>query len=246
MTDTIRVHLFLNEKGGVGKTIAAVLCIGFLLETRESLVICEADPEASDLSRICEEKQAFVVYYPYFTTDETRIDEADILIEAVFEHQTDVIVNCPAQSLKAVINFFAQGSAESTEDEEIEFLIWYVTDGTEQSMVHFYPTVEQLPDIQFIFVRNHLQKKDNPYDFSNPETNEQLEQVLAERDIPVVVIPNFPKVAEHLKVHGLTFDEAFQDSELTRATRSRARRQYKAYLDQLRKLEVLADGAKVD
>ncbi|ESA36557.1 mobilization protein [Leptolyngbya sp. Heron Island J] len=236
------IHNSCGEKGGVGKSIVSLALAEYFLRLGKAPLICEADRSNGDVGRAFEGKQR--VIYPYFTEDSDQIDKADTLLDEVLASNTDAVVNSPAQSHRALVQWLSQGSADLAIEEGIKLCFWFVTSGEYDSVTLFLESLQEFDGIPHILIRNRHFTDRLTYDYSDPDVNESLGTALQAYKVPVIYLPRFGTAdLDFLKAHSLTFGEAIsRESGLTIAARSRVKRALTTFFSQLDALEVLTNG----
>ena len=234
------IHLVVGEKGGVGKSQVALALIAHYTSQEIPLIVCEADRSNGDVGRASEGKDGHTVLYPYFTEDADHTDKADDILDAVLQQGTTGIVNCPAQSHRAMVQWISQGSADLAIEEGIQLTFWFVTSGEYDSMALFLESLKEFPNISHILVRNTFFTDRLTYDYSDPERNESVKEALETYKVPVIQFPRFaPSDLDHIKTHSLTFLEAIKQRGLAIAARSRVKRALHSFFSQISTLDIL-------
>lgn len=240
------IHNSCGEKGGVGKSIFSLILAEYYLQRGKVPLICEADRSNGDVGRAFEGKQK--VIYPYFTEDSDEIDKADAILESVLAGNSDAIVNSPAQSHRALVQWLSQGSADLAIEEGIQLCFWFVTSGGYDSVTLFLESLQEFDSIPHILIRNRHFTDRLTYDYSDPAANETLRTALGAYQVPLVYLPRFAAAdLDFLKSHALTFGEVLsRDGGLTIAARSRVKRALTTFFSQLDALEVFSHDTPRD
>ena len=241
------IHNSCGEKGGVGKSILSQALAEYFLQQQQKVpLICEADRSNGDVGRAFEGKQR--VIYPYFTEDSDQLDKADTLLDEVLASNTDAVVNSPAQSHRALVNWLSQGSADLALEEGVKLCFWFVTSGEYDSVSLFLESLQEFDGIPHILIRNRHFTDRLTYDYSDPDANESLGTALKAYKVPVIYLPRFGTAdLDFLKAHSLTFGEAIsRDGGLTIAARSRVKRALTTFFSQLDALEIFTNGTSDD
>jgi len=234
-----QIHLVVGEKGGVGKSQVALALAAYYTLRGEMIVVCEADRSNGDVGRALEGKDGHTVLYPYFSEDNNHTDKADEMLDAVLEHSTAAIVNCPAQSHRAIVQWIEQGSTNLAMEFGVTLHFWFVTSGGYDSISLFLESLNEFSSIPHILVRNTFFTEPLTYDYSDPEKNEPVAKALTQYSVPVVRFPRFATSdLDYIKAHNLTFLEAINQPGLKIAARSRVKQALAKFVDSITPLEV--------
>ena len=237
------IHISCGEKGGVGKSIVSLALAEYHLKAEKPLIICEADRSNGDVGRAFDDKAT--VTRPYFTEDADHIDKADAVLDIVLTNGSDAVVNSPAQSHRAIVQWLSQGSLDlAMEEEDIKLCFWFVTSGEYDSVALFLESVKEFTGVPHILVRNGFFTDRLTYDYSNPDAYEPMKEAIATHNIPVVHLTRFaPADLDFIKAHNKTFGEAIsKEGGLTIAARSRVNKVLDSFFTQLDVLEIFSHG----
>jgi hypothetical protein len=239
---TYTIHLVTGEKGGVGKSLTSQHLIAYYVATQQPFIVVECDRSNGDVGEACSGKHN--VFHGRFTDNPDQLSTADVVLEAVLEQEAHAIVNLPAQSTEGLKAWIASGSLDAATLSDVRFVIWIVTNGAHDSITLFFKAVEAFGTvIAHVLVRNTYFTEKLKYDFSNPERNDSLTEVLTRLSIPVVTLPPYPPTdLDSIRTHRLTLTEAVTSSLLGVVSRSRVHRGLKTFFAQLSALEVLNNG----
>jgi hypothetical protein len=238
---TYSIHLVTGEKGGVGKSLTSQSLIAYHFATQQPFIVVECDRSNGDVGEACSGKHN--VFHARFTNNPDQLSTADIVLEAVLGQQSHAIVNLPAQSTEGLKAWLETGSLDAAAMSDVRFVIWIVTNGEKDSIGLFYKAVEAFGSvIPHILVRNTYFTEKLKYDFSDPERNDSLAEVLTRLSVPIVTLPRFtPTDLDIIRTHQLTLTEAVESSLLGVVSRSRVYRSLKEFFAQLNTLEVFSD-----
>lgn len=230
-----KFHLIMGEKGGVGKSEVALALVDYYTQRGQQIVVCEADRSNGETGPAVEGKNGHTVIYLYFSENAAQTKGADELLDASINNGVATIIDCPAQSLRPIAKWIADGSIDIALEDGIEPHFWFVTNGQRSSMGLLLESVSTFPTIPHILIRNHFMIQDLTYDYSDPESNPEVATILAEHEIPVLNFPCFQtRDIEYRKAEKLTFLEAIEDRPgAQRATRSRIRSRLKEFFSEL-------------
>lgn len=236
------VNFVVGEKGGVGKSQVALALIAYYTMHAIILIICEADRSNGDVGRATEGKDGHTVLRPHFSEDADETDKADEILDTVLEKGVTGVVNCPAQSHRAMVQWISQGSADIALEEGVQLVFWFVTSGEYDSMALFLESLKEFENIPHILVRNTYFTDRLDYDYSDPERNDTVKEALATHNVPVINFPRFTpkKDLDHIKAHSLTFLEALEPKGgLTSTRRSRVKRALHRFFSEIETLQIL-------
>lgn len=234
-----QIHFVVGEKGGVGKSLVALALAATYTLKGQSIVVCESDRSNGDVGRALEGKDGHTVLYPYFSEDANHTDKADQMLDAVLEHKTAAIVNCPAQSHRAILQWINKGSTYLALEFGVTLHFWFVTSGSYDSINLFLESVEEFSDIPHILVRNTFCTEPLTYDYSAPDKNEAVAKALTKYNVPVANFPRFTTSdLDYIRAHNLTFLESINQPGLTIAARSRIKQALTKFIDSIAPLEI--------
>lgn len=140
-----------------------------------------------------------------FSEGEKYDDAANKLYLSAVKQRT--LVNLPAQVLPALKRWLQENDILALAKEDgVEFVHWFVSNGSYDSLSLFRKYVVQFPTMRHFFVKNH----GVAMDWSGFEEDEKLLAFIAERGIPVLDFPRFHGAATRNRVDAdsLTFGKA--------------------------------------
>jgi hypothetical protein len=236
------IHLTTGEKGGVGKSIFSLNLLAYLEFIDKLYFVAECDRSNGDVGAAYQGKKT--VIQGRFTDNPNQISKADILIEGVLEHQSDAVVNLPAQSFESLATWLKTGSLDAATDNQIRFFVWFITSGEKDSIGLLYKSLEEFGSIiPHVLVRNIYIAENLKYDYSDPERNDALAEILSKSLVPVINLPRYITTDLNIiRTHELTLTEAIESPLLGVVSRSRLRRSLHEFFAQLNTLEVFNNG----
>lgn len=236
------IHLVTGEKGGVGKSKVALSLIANYELTQKPFIVAECDRSNGDVGAACQGKHT--VIQGRFTDNPDQLSAADIVLEAVLGQQADAVVNLPAQSSDGLFAWLQTGSLDAATENQIQFVVWFVTNGEKDSIGLIYKALEAFGSlIPHILVRNTYFTEKLKYDYSDPERNDALAEILTKFSVEVVTLPRYtPTDLDIIRTHDLTLTEAIESPLLGVVSRSRVRRSLQEFFGQLNTLKVFNDG----
>lgn len=238
---SITIHCVQGEKGGVGKSVFSLALIHAHVVQKIPLVIVETDRSNGDIARACTGKEGLLVVTPYLSENPEEIGKADEVIEATLTHNLNAVLNAPAQSHRATLQWLKQGSADLAIEEGLAFRIWFVTSGEHDSVELFLKSLKDFP-FPHVLVRNRYFINKLTYDYSDIQLNKTLREAVVRYQVPFVELPPFvPSDIDLVRSHALTFAEAVVSPQLKIGERGRIHRAVRTCTDNI--LEVLGDGS---
>ena len=217
------IILFGGEKGGTGKSFFARTVTQYYLDAGNhnphpkdeqgnalvpyAFTAIDADRSNSTLLR----------HYPdythplFFTEDASQEDIADYIFDGALD--TDVLVNMPSQVHRAFTTWLKKKEIlRLARENNIRLINWFVSDGSIDSLNLFVESFEELgAHIPHVFVKNSIQVNASWGPF---EQNDRLQTLIAERQIPVIEIPDISRprnIEKYIDTNNLTFAQARQD-----------------------------------
>ncbi|HKQ68186.1 MAG TPA: hypothetical protein VJT73_02545 [Polyangiaceae bacterium] len=143
-----KIHLIGGEKGGVGKSVLARVLSQYFIDRNMAYAGVDADTSHGALVR----------YYGDFTQaiDLRRLDSADQIMDRALAAERRVLVDLPAQSLKALVQWMEDGDVIAfARDSGIQIVLWHVTDGGFDSIELLSTALKHFSDqIRYVVVKN--------------------------------------------------------------------------------------------
>ena len=157
-----RIHLIDGDKGGVGKTFCCLVFIQYFLDKLMPFTPVEADRYNPDAARRYPKLNfEFAVF-----SDDDENTRADELIE--YAKVNPVVISLPSQ-VGIPLNAWLDDSLEAAQDNEIEFVRWFISSGTFESLNLFKKSVKRHgSNMPYVFVKNQG-APDHEWSQFNPE-----------------------------------------------------------------------------
>lgn len=197
------IHLFGGEKGGAGKSFVCRAAIQYLLDQHLPFNLYESDRSNPDCMRIY--GQACGGKVAIFSEGEKYDDAANQLYLSGIKRRT--IVNLPAQVLPALKRWLtANDILALAEEDGVQFVHWFVSNGSYDSLSLFQKYVTLFPSMRHFFVRNLGIAED----WSGFEEDEELLAFIAAHGVPVLDFPRFHGTATRNRIDAdsLSFGQA--------------------------------------
>lgn len=221
-----KIHLILQGKGGVGKSLVSSLIAQYKLSQDKDIVCIDTDPVNSSFAGY---KALNVNIINIVEDNKINMRAFDSLIEQIIETDLDVIIDNGASSFIPLSYYIVQNNiVELLHEHGHEVIIHTVITGgqSQDDTLHgFVSLIEQFPDTcQFVIWKN-------PYwgDIkSDGKSFEEIHAYTANKDriSAIIGLPKLQKETfgidfENMLRSKKTFDEAIADSSLTIMNRQR-------------------------
>ncbi len=121
------IHFIGGEKGGVGKSVVARLCVQYCIDRAIPFAAIDADVSHGALLR----------FYADYTrpADLTDVESADQILGLATEADRRVIVDLPAQSARLVGSWLDEGGIfELAAESAVRIVFWHVIDDGKDSL----------------------------------------------------------------------------------------------------------------
>ena len=143
-----RIHLIDGDKGGVGKTFICIIMIQYFLDKAIPFTPVEADRYNPDVARRLPKLDfEFAVF-----SDDDRNTMADDLIE--YAKVNPVVASLPGQ-VGIPLNDWLDDAVEAAEDNNIEFVRWFISSGIFESLNLFKKSLQRHGDsMPYVLVKN--------------------------------------------------------------------------------------------
>lgn len=232
----LNLILVLSDKGGVGKSVIARTLLEYCLTRQIPVIACDCDRSNQSL---LDYYQAVVpVLRAFFSEDPKKAWNADPIIEAMLEHQTDMIVDTPAQVFRSLIIYLQKGGLKAAQRQGIALILVLVI-ADRYSLEQAIDLIEAFGNsVSFIVALN----EGCCDDFSFMDEHEECQATLQRHDIPLITIPELTyrerEIIDHFR---LPFSEALSSPDLTIVGRQRVADFLDDCFDQLDELKLLND-----
>jgi hypothetical protein len=148
------IHFVGGEKGGVGKSVVARLLAQYFIDGSLPFAALDGDRSSGALLR----------YYGEFTqaVDLGASESADQIMDRALGAERRVLVDLPAQSVRALWNWLSEANVFGFAREAgVQLSFWHVTDGGFASVSEIGRALELLSgDVRHFVVKNHGRSRD--------------------------------------------------------------------------------------
>ena len=198
-----KLHLYGGGKGGVGKSFVCRTACQYLLDKEQSFTAFDTDRSNPDFMRIYGKAANCRVA---ILSESARYEDAG---NAIYNAATksQVLCNLPAQILPALRLWIEEnGILELAKEDDVQFVHWFVTNGSWDSIKLFKRYFSLFPEMRYIFVKNNGMTED----FSGLDEDAELAELLTVHGIPVMEFPKFHGSSTRNRIDGdsLTFAKA--------------------------------------
>ncbi|MGI2002088.1 conjugal transfer protein TraL [Shewanella frigidimarina] len=221
-----KIHLVLQGKGGVGKSLISAIIAQFKKFQQENITCIDTDPVNSTFASY---KHLNVKTIKIIENDEINTRSFDTLIELIAQTECDVIVDNGASSFVPLSSYIIQNSiADIIQELGHELIVHTVITGgqAQADTLHgFVSLINQYPDNCLFVVWL------NPYWGAIEAEGKSFENMKAyivnkERISAVITLPTLKKETfgrdfEDMLRDKKTFDESINDESLTIMNRQR-------------------------
>jgi hypothetical protein len=214
----LRVFLIDGEKGGVGKSVLARTLMDYSLSHTYPVVGIECDRSNQSFLDFFIDVPDVDFRHAFFSEDAKKAWNADFLVQTAIEILKHVIADLPAQTFRPQVDYFTKGGLRAAERHGVQFIKFFLC-ADRYSLAQFKQSVNALGnDIPHILVLNEGLCDD----FSFIEEDATLRSLIANKEIPVIRLPEIPyRENELINHHRLTFSQALQHPDITLVGRQR-------------------------
>lgn len=207
-----RIHFFDGDKGGVGKSFCCRTLIQYFLDRNLPFVPVEADRYNPD---VLNRYLTLGFQYAIFSDDEKQTS-ADELIE--YAQEKPVIISLPSQVGK-LLNLWLEDALEAAASHNIEFVRWFVTSGSYESVALFNESLKELGgSVNYVLVKNNGVGED----WSELEEFKGLKTLMVKHKVKTIEFPKLPfKERNLLDKNNLTFGESRNSALIKTVSRTR-------------------------
>lgn len=176
-----RVHFCDGDKGGVGKSFVCRTLIQYFVDKGIGFTPLEADRYNPDVAtRYIDLPFEFAIF-----SDDERQTKADEIVE--FAKAKPVIISLPSQVGKP-LNLWLDDAIDSARRHKIQFVRWFVSSGSYESLELFYVALKEHGDsMPFVLVQN--QGVGEEWDTSQVEG---LPELMKKLKVKVIDFPKLP------------------------------------------------------
>ncbi|MFL9457949.1 hypothetical protein AB0758_44085 [Tolypothrix bouteillei VB521301_2] len=181
------IHGVGGEKGGVGKSTCCKRLLEYFIENDIPFIAFDTDRSAPDLKKAYL-KQGIDIREAYFSEAIHAQDAASVIVDVADE--ANVLFNLSAASFEAVSHWLKQNEILEAIEGENEFYLWFVTDGSVESVASLYRSLATYgKQIHHILVKNegiNLSK-----DWRLIDSDQRLQTLMKQCRVREMVLPEF-------------------------------------------------------
>lgn len=215
------IILVTSEKGGQGKSVVCKCLADYSIRQNKPLTIFDTDSTNPDVYRAYPDRAQLAL----FSEAEALQDYANAIIEAAVD--TDVMVNCRASIFLALRHWFENNNIlELTAEEDMKFIMAFVTDGEPESLAMLKENLKYFRDrVRHVIFRNHgtARIKDMQMVWRTFNQDSDLQRLIEDCNAIVLDFPAMYGNSEMLtiKEQNLSFWKASQSPEFKLIPRKR-------------------------
>ena len=149
-----KIHFVGGEKGGVGKSVVARLCVQYCLDRTIPFAAVDADVSHGALLRF---------YAPYTRgIDLTRYESADEILTLATDEDRRVVVDLPAQSDRLISAWLAEGGIlDLAAESGVQLVFWHVIDDGKDALITLQKLFARYENrVRYCVVKNQGRGKD--------------------------------------------------------------------------------------
>ncbi|BDQ68675.1 conjugal transfer protein TraL (plasmid) [Shewanella xiamenensis] len=221
-----KIHLVLQGKGGVGKSLVASLIAQYKTAQLDKVTCIDTDPVNATFASY---KSLKVDTFKILENDEINIRSFDALIERIAQTENDIIIDNGASSFVPLSSYIIQnGIADIIQELGHELIIHTVITGGQalsDTLNGFVSLVNQYPEnCSFVVWLNPywgaIEAEGKSFENMKAYTVNK-EKVSAIIELPTLKKETFGRDFEDMLRDKKTFDEAINDESLTIMNRQR-------------------------
>ncbi|NMG09750.1 hypothetical protein [Brasilonema sp. UFV-L1] len=219
------IHGVGGEKGGVGKSTCCKRLLEYFIENEIPFIAFDTDRSAPDL-RKAYKKQGIDIREAYFSEAIHAQDAASAIVDEA--ESANVLFNLSAASFEAVSYWLKQNEILDAIAGENEFYLWFVTDGSVESVASLYRSLATYgKEIHHILVKNegaNLSK-----DWRLIDADQRLQALMKQCNVVEMVLPELYGIETFriIRDNSLGFAEALEKAaqlEFGKVDKQRIRR----------------------
>lgn len=207
------IHCCGGEKGGVGKSTVCKVILQYLIDNNISFVGFDTDRSASDLKKAYD-RPGLDIREAIFSEAAQHENAAKELFNTALE--TTVLVNLAASSFEPVSSWIRNNELlEISKEEGIKFYLWFVTDGSVESVGALYKSLQTFgKDIAHILVKNTGRNPSSDWRLIDEDL--KLKGLMKTCKVKELVFPKFYGEEEFkiIRDNSLGFREALDSKDL--------------------------------
>ena len=215
------VHLFMGEKGGVGKSFVCATAIDFHTERGLDCVPFDSDRTNPDIMKTYKEKAGARV--AVFSESPRHADSANAIINTAVDENRRVLVNTSGNSLTPLLAWMNKSHfVDVMADSGSTFFHWFVCSGGPDSLRMFGESVGRFDErVRHVFVKNFGITED----WEAFDKDKALQKLLKKHKAIVIEFPAFIGNIHRneIKNLNLSFLEGREREEFGTVGRQRAR-----------------------
>ena len=181
------VHLFMGEKGGVGKSFVCAAAVDFHSDRELDCVPFDSDRTNPDILKTYKEKAG--ARAAIFSESPRHADSANAIINTAVDENRRVLVNTSGNSLTPLLAWMGKsGFVDVMAECDSVFYHWFVCSGGPDSLRMFGESVGRFDErVRHVFVRNFGITEDwEAYD-----SDEALLKLIKQHQVTVIDFPAF-------------------------------------------------------
>lgn len=231
-----KVHMVLQGKGGVAKTLAAILLSQFLRSTKKNPKCFDSDPVNATFTAF---KALDVTRIEIMSGDEINARAFDQLIEMIIAHDGDVVVDNGASSFIPLASYMLQNDvAGLLESMGRKLVIHTIITGGQavlDTLNGFSAVMSQFPDgPEFVVWLNPffgpIEVDGKPFQKMKVYTDNK-DRITGIIQMPELKVETFGHDLRDMLQDKLTFDEALASDSLPLMVRQRLKMSQKSFSD---------------
>lgn len=207
------IHNFGGEKGGVGKSTVCKDMAQYLIDCRIPFVGFDTDRSASDLKKAYD-RPGIDIRSAIFSEAAEHENAAKEIFNTALE--TTVLVNLAASSFEPVSSWIRNNELlEIAQEEGINFYLWFVTDGSVESVGALYKSLQTFGhQISHIVVKNTGRNLSGDWRLIDEDPN--LKALIKSCQVKELIFPKFYGEEEFklIRDNSLGYREALESKDL--------------------------------
>lgn len=237
------IFLFGGEKGGTGKSFVCRCGVQYHLDNNISLNVYDTDRSNPDLKRIY--GRSIDVKLGVFSEGVRYEDTANSIYNTAIATRT--LVNLSAQVFPAMKLWFENNDLfEIAQEDGVNFVLWFVTDGGYDSLNLLGKSLEYFQDrAKHIVVKNHGTGGD---DWEPLNGDDRLQGLIADYGATVIDFPRFigNSTRNRIDAENLTFGEARESQSFGSIGRQRVKKFLREAYTAFEAAQILNPGGSSD
>ena len=207
------IHCCGGEKGGVGKSTVCKAILQYLIDLKFACTAFDTDRSASDLKKSYN-RPGIGIHEAIFSEAAEHENAAKEIFNTALE--TTVLVNLAASSFAPLSSWIKNNELlEIAKEEDINFYLWFVTDGSVESVGSLYKSLQTFgKDISHIVVKNVGRNPSGDWRLIDEDST--LKSLMKTCKVKELVFPKFYGEEEFkiIRDNSLGFREALESKDL--------------------------------